>query len=201
MEGNNNVFWEELIITSTERAKQKNQKPFVAWFTGLSCSGKSTLAKNLDKKLYSMGYHTYILDGDNLRHGLTKDCDFSISGRHENLRRTGEVAKLMMDAGLIVLCAFVSPYIKDREMLTQIIGPENFVEVYVSAPIEVCASRDKKGLYTKAFQDKNFLLTGVNHPYETPENPDIIVQTDKLSINESIETIYQWLIKNKFLKT
>ncbi len=202
MENNINfdIFWENLTIGAKERAKQKNQKPFVIWFTGISCSGKSTLAKTLDKKLYSLGYHTYVIDGDNLRHGLTKDCDFSSSGRHENLRRAGETAKLMCDAGLIILCAFVSPYITDREMLKQIIHPENFVEVYLHAPIDVCALRDKKGLYNKAFKDKTFLFTGVNAPYEYPKVPDIMIPTNKFSINESIDIIYKWLIKNKFLK-
>lgn len=169
----NNIFHQKHSVNKTERAKQKNQKPCIIWFTGLSGSGKTTLSNLLDLQLHKLGYHTYMLDGDNTRLGLNRDLGFSDEDRKENIRRSGEVARLMVDAGLIVLAAFISPFRNEREMVRQMNAPDEFIEVYIDTPLDVCEQRDPKGLYKKARlgQIKNF--TGIDSRYEPPLYPEI----------------------------
>jgi adenylylsulfate kinase len=184
-----NVVWHGTSITKAERSKLKNQKPVILWFTGLSGSGKSTIANALEAKLFEMGYHTYLLDGDNIRHGLNKNLGFSDEDRVENIRRIGEVAKLFVDAGVIVMTAFISPFRADRDMVRSIVGEGEFIEVFVDTPLEVCEQRDPKGLYKKARsgQIKNF--TGLDSPYEAPVTPELVLKTAEESIEASLETI------------
>ncbi len=186
-------------IRKEDRQKQKGHKSAILWFTGLSGSGKSTLAHTVEEKLYNMGVHTYVLDGDNIRKGLNKDLGFSPEDRKENIRRIGEVAKLFVDAGLIVLTAFISPYRKDREFVRGLVEKGEFIEIYVKCPLNVCESRDVKGLYKKARQGLIKEFTGIDAPYEEPENPEIVVETDKESIQESTDKIIKYLLEKKYL--
>ena len=188
-----NIHWQSLDVTRHARADLKNQRPAVLWFTGLSGSGKSTVANMLEKKLHAAGRHTYILDGDNVRHGLNRDLGFTDEDRVENIRRVAEVAKLMADAGLIVIVSFISPFRAERRMARELMGQGEFVEVFVDTPFEECAKRDPKGLYARALAGaiKNF--TGVDSPYETPENPEIHLQTLGKTPEEMVETVEHWL--------
>ncbi|WP_432284555.1 sulfate adenylyltransferase subunit CysN [Aminobacter sp. BA135] len=188
-----NIHWQSLDVTRHARADLKNQRPAVLWFTGLSGSGKSTVANMLEKKLHAAGRHTYILDGDNVRHGLNRDLGFTDEDRVENIRRVAEVAKLMADAGLIVIVSFISPFRAERRMARELMGQGEFVEVFVDTPFEECARRDPKGLYARALAGaiKNF--TGVDSPYETPENPEIHLQTLGKTAEEMVETVENWL--------
>ena len=183
-----NLAWQETDITKEIRSEQKNQITRTIWFTGLSGSGKSTLANALEKRLVAMGKHTMLLDGDNIRMGLNKDLGFTEVDRVENIRRIAEVAKLMNDAGLIVLTAFISPYKKDRENAKEIIG-HDFFEVYVSTPIEECEKRDVKGLYKKARKGGIPNFTGISSPYEIPESPDLSINTKEMSVDEAVSMI------------
>jgi adenylylsulfate kinase len=176
-------------VNKEQRNKLLKQRPLLIWFTGLSGSGKSTLAIQLEAVLYERGYKTYLLDGDNIRMGLNADLTFTEADRIENIRRIGEVSKLMLDAGLIVLSAFISPFNADREQVKKIVGSENYLEVFVDTPLEVCEQRDVKGLYKKARAGEVKNFTGIDSPYERPSNPDLIIQTDKLSIEESVNRI------------
>jgi len=184
-----NLTWQKLDITREVRAEKLGQKPVTIWFTGLSGSGKSTLANELEKVLTLQGKHTMLLDGDNIRMGLNQDLGFDEKGRIENIRRIAEVSKLMNDAGLIVLTAFISPYESDREKAREIIGEENFIEVYVSTPLEVCEERDVKGLYKKARDGKIPNFTGISSPYEAPRNPSIVIDTSKVSLEQAVEAV------------
>ncbi|MEQ1440405.1 adenylyl-sulfate kinase [Fontimonas sp. SYSU GA230001] len=188
-----NVVWHAHHVSRAERAAQKKQKPCVIWFTGLSGAGKSTIANALEGELFRLGFHSYLLDGDNIRHGLNKDLGFSDAERVENIRRIGEVAKLFADAGLIALTAFISPFRADRDLVRKIMPEGEFFEVYVHAPLDVCESRDPKGLYKKARagQIKNF--TGIDSPYEAPEHPDLTINTGELSIEQSVHTLLAFL--------
>lgn len=188
----NNLVWQETDITKQMRAEQKGQKPKTIWFTGLSGSGKSTLANAVEKRLVAMGKHTMLLDGDNVRMGLNRNLGFSEVDRVENIRRIAEVAKLMNDAGLIVLTAFISPYLKDRHNAKEIIG-EDFFEVYVSTPLVECEKRDVKGLYKKARRGEIPNFTGITSVYEEPKQPDLTVDTSECSIEEAVEKIIQAL--------
>jgi len=172
-----NIAWQPLSIGKAERAALKNQKPRIIWFTGLSGAGKSTIANILDQKLYALGNHTMLLDGDNLRHGLNRDLGFTEADRVENIRRVGEVAKLMVDSGLIVICSFISPYKAERDMVRSLVAEGDFIEVFVNTPIEECMRRDPKGLYTKAREGKIKNFTGIDAPYEAPERPEIRLET------------------------
>ncbi len=191
-----NIVWHNTKITKQDRTKQKKQKACVLWFTGLSGSGKSTLANALEQKLYELNCHTYLLDGDNVRHGLNKDLGFDESSRIENIRRIGEVSKLFVDSGLIVLTAFISPFAKDREKVRNLVQHDEFIEIFVDTTLEVCEQRDAKGLYKKARggEIKNF--TGINSPYEKPIKPEIYLENSYVNIYENIEIIILYL-KNK----
>lgn len=189
-----NIFTHHHTITKELRVKNLHQKPFILWFTGLSASGKSTLANEIEKELYKQGLKTYLLDGDNLRHGLNSDLEFSQEDREENIRRVAHVAKLMVDAGLIVISAFISPYEKDRELARSLVAKEEFIEIFIDTPIEVCEQRDKKGLYKKAKSGVIRDFTGVNSPYERPENPEITIKDN--AIEQSVAQILKYL-KNK----
>ncbi len=188
-----NVHWQALDISRDMRARQKAQTPRVLWFTGLSGSGKSTIANLVEKKLYSQGLHTFLLDGDNVRHGLNKDLGFTDADRIENIRRVGEVARLMTDAGLTVLTAFISPFRAEREMVRAMMADGEFIEVFVDTPIEVAEARDVKGLYAKARSGQLWNFTGIDSPYEAPEAPDIHIDTTVTGPDEAAEQIVRWI--------
>lgn len=171
------VFWETLSVDKRARAALKHQKPAAIWFTGLSAAGKSTIAKAVEAKLHALGHHTMMLDGDNLRHGLNRDLGFTDADRVENIRRVGEVAKLMVDAGLIVACAFISPFRAERAMVRALFDAGEFFEVFIDTPMEECIRRDPKGLYAKAKSGKLPNFTGIDSPYERPECPEMTLST------------------------
>ena len=172
---------------------QKNQKPAVLWFTGLSGSGKSTIANALQKRLYSIDRHTYLLDGDNVRHGLNRDLGFTDADRVENIRRVSEVSKLMVDAGLITLVSFISPFRSERRMARNMVEDGEFVEVFVNTPLNVAEQRDVKGLYKRAREGKIKNFTGIDSPYEPPTEPEIEIDTTKVSADEAAEIIVDWM--------
>lgn len=180
------VVWHGGQVSQAERQKILNQQPITIWLTGLSAAGKSTLAFALERKLVDQGRACYVLDGDNVRHGLNRNLGFSPEDRAENIRRISEVARLMNDAGLIVITAFISPYRADRTAAREIIGSGNFREVYVSTSISVCESRDPKGLYTQARAGKVANFTGVSSPYEAPEMPDLVIDTSQLPVAQAV---------------
>ena len=191
-----NVIPHTFTITQEERSKLKNHACFLLWFTGLSGSGKSTIANAVEKALFNKKIHTYTLDGDNVRKGINNNLSFTPEDRTENIRRIAEVANLMIDAGLVVLAAFVSPYQKDRENIKQIVGTDNYVEIFINTPIEECEKRDVKGLYAKARSGEIKNFTGINAPYEAPVNPDIEIDTTQVSVEEAVSIILN-KIKNK----
>jgi bifunctional enzyme CysN/CysC len=192
-----NVHWQPTDITRADHAAMKNQTPRVLWFTGLSGSGKSTIANAVEKRLALMNRHTFLLDGDNVRHGLNKDLGFTEADRIENIRRVGEVAKLMTDAGLIVLTAFISPFRAERQMVRDMMEGCEFVEIYVDTPLEVAEARDVKGLYRKARAGELRNFTGIDSPYEPPERPDIVVNTAAMSVDEAAEHIIRHILPLK----
>jgi adenylyl-sulfate kinase len=190
-----NIVRQEYQISSTQRALHMGHKPLLIWFTGLSGSGKSTLANAVEQKLYAAGIKTYTLDGDNVRHGLNKDLGFGPEARTENIRRIAEVANLMLDAGLVVLSAFVSPYLKDRQAIKEVVGSECFMEVFVDTPLEVCEQRDVKGLYAKARAGEISEFTGISAPYEAPKQPDFRVDTSVTGLDESATMLTELILK------
>ena len=194
------VYWHPHKVSKEDRQRIKGHKSAIIWFTGLSGSGKSTLANELEYRLNKLGIHTFLLDGDNVRHGLNSDLGFSPEDREENIRRVGEVAKLFVDAGLVVLVSFISPYRKDRRRARSLVEPDEFIEVYVKCPLEVAEQRDPKGLYKKAREGVIQDFTGISAPYEEPENPEIIVETDKLTIDESVRKIFNYLKNNGLIQ-
>ena len=190
-----NVHWQAVDVNKQARSQQKNQKPVVLWFTGLSASGKSTIANLIEKKLQVMGKHTYLLDGDNVRHGLNRDLGFVEADRVENIRRVGEVAKLMVDAGLIVLTAFISPFRSERRMVRQMLEDHEFVEIFVDTPIEICEQRDPKGLYKKARAGEIKNFTGFDSPYEAPEDADIRLDMADKTAEEAADIVVESIME------
>tara|TARA_B100000945_G_C20331208_1_gene572503 strand:+ start:84 stop:695 length:612 start_codon:yes stop_codon:yes gene_type:complete len=191
-----NLYFHEHRVARESKEKRNQHKSRVLWFTGLSGSGKSTVANATEKMLHDMGLQTYILDGDNVRMGLNKDLGFSAEDRTENIRRITEVAKLFADSGSIILTAFISPYREDRDKAREIISNDDFIEIFVSADLSVCEDRDPKGLYKKARSGEIKGFTGIDAPYEAPLNPELIVETDKNSIEESAQIVVDYLIEN-----
>ncbi len=195
----NNIVWHKHKVEKLDRSKQKKQKPCILWFTGLSGAGKSTVADAVEQKLFELGHHTYLLDGDNVRHGLNKDLGFSDADRVENIRRIGEMAKLFADAGLIVMSAFISPFRSDRKMVRDLVEEKEFVEVYISTPLSTCEQRDPKGLYKKARsgQIKNF--TGIDSEYEAPVSAEVTLNTAELNVDECVERVISYLKQNEII--
>lgn len=189
------IFQHDLQVTRQERAAAKDQSPKVLWFTGLSGAGKTTLANALDQYLTGLGKHVYVLDGDNVRYGLSSDLSFSVNDRTENIRRVSEVAKLMYEAGLIVIVAFISPLNQDRQHARQLIG-DDFVEVFIDTPLEVAEGRDCKGLYKKARAGELKEFTGISSPYEVPTSPELHLRMDQLSISEAVKIMSGFLLSN-----
>ncbi len=183
---NKDIVWHSHAIDKAARAEQKGHKAFLLWFTGLSGSGKSTIAGALEQELFRRGVHTYLLDGDNVRHGLCKGLGFSTEDRQENLRRVGEAAKLMVDAGLVVLAAFVSPYRTDRDAIRALFPQGEFVEVFVDTPLAECEQRDPKGLYKKARAGEIKHFTGIDDPYEAPAQPEVHIHNHGRSVDEAV---------------
>ncbi|MDC0931952.1 adenylyl-sulfate kinase [Methylophilaceae bacterium] len=185
----NNINYEQFNIDQNSRAENKNQKPLCLWLTGLSGSGKSTLANAIENRLNSLRKHTYILDGDNLRHGLNLDLDFTRSDRNENVRRTAEVSKLMVDAGLIVIVGLISPYKKQRSWVRSLFKKDQFYEIYISTSLSECERRDTKGFYQKARSGEIKNFTGISSPYEVPSDPDVSIDTTNISIENCVDSI------------
>lgn len=196
LEKSTNVVWHEQSLTKENRREQNGHNSFVIWFTGLSGSGKSTLANAVASRLFRDNVRNYVLDGDNVRHGLNKDLGFSEADRTENIRRIGEVAKLFVDSGQVVLTAFISPFQTDRKLVRDLLEEKEFIEVYVKCSIDTCEERDPKGLYVKARQGLIKDFTGINSPYEEPENPEIVVESDRTTVEESVEQVIQYLKQN-----
>jgi len=195
----NNIVWHDHKITRAERSVNKNQKPCLLWFTGLSGSGKSTIANALDVALHKRGYHTFLLDGDNVRHGLCKDLGFSDDDREENIRRVGEVCKLFADAGLIVMSAFISPFTSDRRLVRKLFPAGEFIEVYMDTPLATCEERDPKGLYQKARSGEITHFTGIDSPYEVPAHPEIRLDTSRHSVDECVESLIAYLLEREMI--
>ena len=194
-----NVIYHQASVTRQRRNKLNDHHSVVLWFTGLSGSGKSTLAHALEEKLFQKGCRTFVLDGDNIRHGLNSNLDFSEKGRTENIRRISEVSKLMMESGLIVMTAFISPFNKDREEARKLISNYDFIEIYCKATLETCEARDVKGLYKRARAGEIKNYTGIDSPYEKPENPEIVIDTDQQSLEESISNILDFLKSKRII--
>ena len=188
-----NIIYHQATVNRHRRNKLNNHRSIVLWFTGLSGSGKSTLAHSLEERLFARGCSTFVLDGDNVRYGVNADLDISEAGRTENIRRISEVSKLMLESGLIVMTAFISPFSKDRNEARKLITSDDFVEIYCKASLEKCESRDVKGLYKKARAGEIKNYTGIDSPYEIPENPELIIDTDNQSIEDSVSTILSFL--------
>ena len=186
-----NIKFQQFALTQTERANIKHQNPLCLWMTGLSGAGKSTLANALEQELNKMGNHTYILDGDNLRHGLNSDLGFSEADRNENVRRSAEAAQLMVDAGLIVIVGLISPFKQERDWARSLFKDDQFKEIYISTSLQECEQRDTKGLYKKARQGEVKDFTGIDSPYELPENPDVMIDTQDKSVSECMQLILE----------
>ena len=199
MEVTKNIVWHSATITKADRHRMNGHKSAILWYTGLSGAGKSTLANKVEEKLFEKGFHTYVLDGDNIRHGLNKGLGFTTEDRKENIRRIGEVAKLFVDGGAFVSTAFISPYRSDREMVRALVPEGEFLEVYIDAPIEVCESRDPKGLYKKARAGEIKHFTGIDDPYEAPEKAEILIETEKTGVREAAEQILKYLEERGYL--
>ena len=196
----NNVVWHNTIIKKNDRNNLLNQKPFLLWFTGLSASGKSTIANLVENKLFKTNYNTYLLDGDNVRHGLNSDLGFDEKSRVENIRRVGEVSKLFLDAGIITLTAFISPFKSDRSLVRKLFEEGDFIEVFIDSSLEVCEGRDPKGMYDRARKGEIKNFTGISSPYENPENPEIHVLNNNISADEAANQIINYLINKNYIK-
>ena len=193
------IYWHDGAVTRSDRERHKGHRGFTIWFTGLSAAGKSTLAVETEKALFERGCHTYILDGDNIRHGLNKNLGFSPEDRTENIRRIGETAKLFRDCGIINLVAFISPYRKDRDSARQLGDEEEFIEVLVDCPVEICEQRDPKGAYKKAREGIIKDFTGISAPYEAPERPEIHLRTDKVCVEDCVGEILRYLEEHGYI--
>ena len=191
-----NIIYHQATVTRQRRNKLNNHRSIVLWFTGLSGSGKSTLAHALEEKLFQKSCRTFVLDGDNVRHGLNSNLDFSEDGRTENIRRISQVSKLMMESGIIVLTAFISPFNKDRDEARKLISNDDFIEIYCKASLETCEARDVKGLYKRARAGEIKNYTGVDSPYEEPENPELIINTNDETLDNSVSKILSFLEQN-----
>lgn len=194
------VVWQYAAVTRQRRAKQNDHKSVVLWFTGLPCSGKSTLANALEEQLHQMGCRTFVLDGDNVRHGLCSDLKFTKEARVENIRRVGEVAKLLLEAGVITLTAFISPFRTDREKVRGLLPHGEFMEIFCDASLEVCERRDVKGMYRRARKGEIEHFTGVSSPYEIPVNPELIIDTGQKPLDECVNTVLEFLVKRGIIK-
>ena len=192
-------MWHEVIVSKQDRIKKQGHKSCVVWLTGLSGAGKSTIAHAVEEKLFEEGIRTYVLDGDNVRHGLNKDLAFTPEDRRENIRRIGEVTKLFVDAGIITIAAFISPYRNDRDSVRQLFKENEFIEVYIKCSLEECGRRDPKGLYQKAQKGEIPNYTGVSAPYEMPEKPELILETDKDCVDECVNKLISFLNKLKII--
>lgn len=197
---NQHTVWHEHTVTRAEREALNNHKGAIVWFTGLSGAGKSTLANALEDRLNKMGKRTYVLDGDNVRKGLNKDLGFSDADRVENIRRIGEVSKLMLDAGIIVMTAFISPFRADREIVRNLVGKGEFIEVYTEADLDICEQRDPKGLYKKARAGEIPEFTGISSPYEAPENPEITINTGDRDIPHCVDELVDYLVESGIIQ-
>ena len=195
-----NIVWHHHLLDKEDRAALKDQKPCILWFTGLSGSGKSTIANALESRLHAMNKHTYLLDGDNIRMGLNKGLGFSDEDRIENIRRIGEVSKLFVDAGLIVLTAFISPFRKERNMVRELVMEDEFIEIFIDTPLEVCEKRDPKGLYHKARNGEISNFTGISSPYEAPLDPELHIRNDQHSVDDVILQIIHYLHEKGYLR-
>jgi adenylylsulfate kinase len=193
------IVWHKSFITKEDRQSKNKHKSCVLWFTGLSGSGKSSLANALDKKLHSLGLQSYVLDGDNIRHGLNKGLGFSKADRKENIRRIGEVSKLFVDSGTIVSTAFISPFREDRSLVRELFPDGEFIEIFVKCPLDICERRDPKGLYKKARSGQIEDFTGISSPYEEPENPELVIETSNQSLTKSVDSIVDFLQRNKII--
>ncbi len=194
-----NITWHASEVTKDERLQRNQHKSAVIWFTGLSGSGKSTISVELEKALFNHQIHTYRLDGDNVRHGLNRNLGFSPEDRKENIRRIGQVSKLMVDAGLITVTAFISPYKSDREAVRQLLDTDDFIEVYTQCSLSECENRDPKGLYKKVRNGEIAEFTGVNAPYEAPTQPEIVLDTETLSVEASVSKIMDYLQQHQYI--
>lgn len=193
MTHNPNIVWHPAVIQKSDRQSLNGHKSCALWFTGLSGSGKSVLANAVDEKLYHMGIQSYVLDGDNIRHGLNRDLGFRTGDRIENIRRIGEVAKLFVDSGQMILTAFISPFREDRDMVRALFPDGEFLEIYVKCPLQICEQRDPKGLYKKARNGDIKHFTGIDSPYEAPLSPDLIIESDQTSIADGADLIIKEL--------
>ena len=196
---NGDIVWHHHPVDQGRRAALKGQRPAVLWFTGFSASGKSTLAGALEEVLTAQGYHTYLLDGDNVRHGLCADLGFNAADRTENIRRVGQVARLLTDAGLIVLASFISPFRADRQLVRDILPDGQFIEVFMDASLDTCRDRDPKGLYARADRGEIRQFTGIDSPYEPPETPEVHIEADRLSIPQGIDQLLDYLNRRGLL--
>jgi adenylylsulfate kinase len=195
-----NTVWQKSLVHKEDKEKMNGHKAVLLWLTGLPCAGKSTLAIHCERFLFDRNIQVAVLDGDNVRHGLNKNLGFTPQDRSENIRRVGEVGKLFVDNGMIVLAAFVSPYRKDRDAVRSRFDQGEFIEIYVQAPLQTCQNRDVKGFYKKALEGTLANFTGISDPYEEPTRPEITVNTDRFSINESVQQIIDYLILKKYIK-
>jgi len=196
---NKNIVYHDHLVTKEQRVSIKNQKPCILWFTGLSGSGKSTIANAVEAKLNNMGKHTYLLDGDNIRLGLNKDLGFSNTNRVENIRRVGEITKLFVDSGIIVLSAFISPFKNDRDRVRNLVNKDEFIEIFIDTPLKICENRDPKGLYKKTRKGKITNFTGISSDYEVPLNAEITIKTDTSSIQDSVIQIIEYITAKGYL--
>lgn len=195
-----NIPGESFLVTREQREKINGQSAFVVWLTGLSGAGKSTIARLLEASLFQSGIRTLILDGDNTRQSINRDLDFSPAGRSENIRRVAEIARLLNEAGVVVITAFISPYSEDRQKARSVIGKDCFVDVFVDTPLEICIQRDPKGLYKKAINGEISDFTGISSPYEIPEHPQLVVHTKDRAPEDSVNEIISWLACNQYIR-